>query len=86
MRSGEGVLPMHELSFQHSPTQALKLFCAIVCKTLLIYFSFRYSTAIIKVLGHTGMDVLSKIFGLITRSLDLQFIISGIKGVFPKLV
>jgi multiple antibiotic resistance protein len=71
---------------QHSDTQALKLFCAILCMTLLIYLSFRYSTIIIKVLGHTGMDVLSKIFGLITLSLGIQFIISGIKGAFPKLV
>lgn len=71
---------------QHSEAQALKLFCAILGMTLLIYLSFRYSTVIIKVLGHTGMDVLSKIFGLITLSLGLQFIISGIKGAFPKLV
>jgi multiple antibiotic resistance protein len=72
--------------FQHSPTQSFKLFGAILGMTLLIYLSFRYSTIIIKVLGHTGMDVLSKIFGLITLSLGLQFIISGIKGAFPKLV
>jgi len=71
---------------QHSEEQALKLFCAILGMTLLIYLSFRYSTVIIRVLGHTGMDVLSKIFGLITLSLGLQFIISGIKGAFPKLV
>jgi multiple antibiotic resistance protein len=71
---------------QHSEAQALKLLCAILGMTLLIYLSFRYSTIIIKVLGHTGMDVLSKIFGLITLSLGLQFIISGIKGAFPKLV
>ena len=71
---------------QHSEAQRLKLFCAILGMTLLIYLSFRYSTVIIKVLGHTGMDVLSKIFGLITLSLGLQFIISGIKGAFPKLV
>ena len=38
---------------QHSETMALKLLVAIVCMTLLIYFSFRYSTAIIKILGET---------------------------------
>ncbi len=70
----------------HSDTLAFKLLAAIVCMTLLIYFSFRYSTAIIKVLGDTGLDVLSKIFGLITLALGIQFIIGGITGAFPKLM
>jgi len=70
----------------HSDTLALKLFSAIVCMTLIIYFSFRFSTNIIKILGHTGMDVLAKIFGLITLALGIQFIITGIQGAFPNLM
>lgn len=71
---------------QHSETLALKLLVAILCMTLLIYCSFRYSTVIIGVLGETGMDVLSKIFGLITLALGIQFILGGIQGAFPKLI
>lgn len=71
---------------QHSDALELKLLGAIVCMTVIIYLSFRYSTSIIDVLGHTGMDVLAKIFGLITLALGIQFIISGIQGAFPKLV
>jgi multiple antibiotic resistance protein len=37
-------------------------------------------------LGHTGMDVLAKIFGLITLALGIQFMITGIQGAFPKLM
>jgi len=70
----------------HSDTLTLKLLGAIVCMTLIIYFSFRYSTDIIKILGHTGMDVLAKIFGLITLALGIQFIVTGIQGAFPKLM
>jgi multiple antibiotic resistance protein len=70
----------------HSATLWLKLAAAIVCMTLIIYFSFRYSTEIIRVLGHTGMDVLGKVFGLITLALGIQFIIMGIQGAFPKLM
>jgi multiple antibiotic resistance protein len=70
----------------HSGILMLKLFSAIVCMTFIIYFSFRYSTDIIKVLGETGMDVLAKIFGLITLALGIQFILSGIQGAFPKLM
>ena len=71
---------------QHSDALELKLLSAIVCMTVIIYLSFRYSTAIIEVLGHTGMDVLAKIFGLITLALGIQFILSGIQGAFPKLM
>ena len=70
----------------HSDPLMLKLVGAIVCMTIIIYFSFRYSTDIIKVLGHTGMDVLAKIFGLITLALGIQFIVTGIQGAFPKLM
>jgi len=69
----------------HLPEQpALELLGAIVCMSLLIYLSFRYSTLIIRFLGVTGMDVLSKIFGLITLALGIQFIIGGIEGAFFK--
>jgi len=70
----------------HSDMLTLKLLGAIVCMTLIIYFSFRYSIDIIKILGHTGMDVLAKVFGLITLALGIQFILTGIQGTFPKLM
>lgn len=62
----------------------LKLLGAIACMTAIIYVTFRYSTSIIKLLGETGMDVLSKIFGLITLALGIQFVITGVQGAFPK--
>jgi multiple antibiotic resistance protein len=70
----------------HSDTLALKLLGAIICMTLIIYLSFRYSTDITRILGETGMDVLAKIFGLITLALGIQFMLSGLQGAFPKLV
>ncbi len=65
---------------------AFELLGAIFCMTLIIYLSFRYSTLILRLLGETGMDVLSKIFGLITLALGVQFIIGGIRMAFPKLM
>ncbi|MGA3115819.1 MAG: MarC family protein [Syntrophobacteraceae bacterium] len=70
----------------HSDTLMIKLISAILCMTLIIYLSFRYSPQLIKILGHTGMDVLAKIFGLITLALGIQFMITGIQGAFPKLM
>jgi multiple antibiotic resistance protein len=78
------ILFTHQI--HHSDTLALKLVSAVVCMTLIIYLSFRYSTDITKVLGETGMDVLAKIFGLITLALGIQFMVSGIQGAFPKLM
>jgi len=78
------ILFTHEI--YHSDPLLLKLLSAIVCMTLIIYLSFRYSPGIIKILGETGMDVLAKIFGLITLALGIQFIITGIQGAFPKLM
>ncbi|MFZ4572715.1 MAG: MarC family protein [Bacteroidales bacterium] len=63
----------------------LKLFLAILTMTVIIYLTFRYSPRIVKVLGPTGMDVLTKIFGLITIALGVQFILTGIGGAFPGI-
>ena len=73
-------------TLHRSNTLALKLLSAIVCMTIIIYLAFRYSPAIIKLLGETGLDVLTKVFGLITLALGIQFILSGIRGAFPKVM
>lgn len=73
-------------NMNHSGSLYIKLVGAIACMTIIIYLSFRYSPIIMKVLKDTGMDVLTKVFGLITLSLGIQFILSGIKGAFPKLM
>ena len=62
-----------------------KLFGAVVLMTLTIYLSFRYSIAILRLLGHTGMNVLTKIFGIITLALGVQFVLSGLLQAFPNL-
>lgn len=73
-------------NMNHSNTLYIKLLAAIICMTAIIYFSFRYSPIIMGMLKDTGMDVLTKVFGLITLSLGIQFILSGIRGAFPGLV
>ena len=78
------ILFSHQFHLSGKP--ALELLSAILTMTLLIYLAFRYSTLIVRFLGETGMDVLAKIFGLITLALGIQFIIGGIEGAFPKLM
>ena len=72
--------------FHLTDKPAFELFGVILCMTLLIYLFFRYSTLIIRFPAETGMDVLSRIFGLITLALGIQFIIGGTRGAFPKIM
>lgn len=64
----------------------LELFSAIVVMSLINYFAFRYAPKLVRLVGPTGMDVLTKIFGLITLALGVQFILTGIGGAFPKII
>lgn len=61
------------------------LMLAIVTMTAIIYFSFRHAPKIMQWLDTTGLDVLTKIFGLITLALGIQFILTGLTEAFPKL-
>jgi len=69
----------------HDMSKHLFLLAAILIMTLVIWLSFRYAPVIAKVLGATGLDVLTKIFGLITLALGVQFILTGILNAFPRL-
>lgn len=70
----------------HSATPLLQILAAVVCITLINYATFFYSPGVQRILGHTGMDVLTKIFGLITLALGVQFIITGLSHSFPVLM
>jgi multiple antibiotic resistance protein len=72
-------------NMQNSISQQLPLISAIVVMTILIYFSFRFAPKIIHVLGETGLGVFTKVFGLITLALGIQFILTGIAASFPKV-
>ncbi len=58
---------------------------AIVTMTAAIYLSFRYAPKIVHMLDVTGLNVFTKIFGLITLALGIQFIVTGLVGAFPRL-
>jgi MarC family membrane protein len=69
----------------HNMIKHLLLFAAILIMTVVIWLSFRYAPIIEKVFGSTGLGVLTKIFGLITLALGVQFILTGISNAFPQL-
>jgi len=72
-------------SLHHQWPLEWKLLAAILVMTLIIYVSFKRAPLLIHFLGQTGMDVVTKIFGLITLAIGVQFILSGIQSAFPRL-
>ena len=72
-------------SLHHQWPLEWKLLAAIVVMTLIIYASFKRAPLLIHFLGQTGMDVVTKIFGLITLAIGVQFILSGLGSAFPHL-
>lgn len=73
-------------SLHHQWPLQWKLLAAIGVMTLIIYVSFLRAPRLIVILGRTGMDVFTKVFGLITLSIGVQFILGGIAAAFPHSV
>ncbi len=46
---------------------------------------FRSAPIIVRFLGQTGVNVVTRIMGLILGALGIEFIITGIRGAFPGL-
>jgi MarC family membrane protein len=57
------------------------IFFALSCWLL-----FRSATILVKYLGQTGINVITRIMGLLLMSLGIEFIITGTKSVFPGLL
>ncbi len=63
-------------------TLIVKMLVAILTMSGIIYLTFKYSVVILRLLGHTGMNVLTKLFGIITLALGIQFILVGLEHSF----
>jgi len=58
---------------------------SIILASISIYFSLLYAGNINRVLGITGMKILTRIMGLVVGAIASQFLISGIKGLWGSL-
>ncbi|OOF33792.1 YchE family NAAT transporter [Salinivibrio costicola] len=50
-----------------------------------IWSLFKVGPAVVKFLGQTGINVITRIMGLILGSLGIEFIASGMRALFPGL-
>lgn len=88
LTSGAGTISTIILFSEEAHTVAsfFRILIAATFVTVINFTTFRYSPVVLHILGHTGMEVLTKIFGLITLALGVQFIITGLSHTFPILL
>lgn len=55
---------------------------ALFLNMLLCWLAFKYATFIARFLGHSGINVLTRIFGILLTALACQFFIDGISEAF----
>ena len=55
----------------------------IVLNVILCWLFLRYSDAMIRALGRTGVNVISRLMGMILVAMAIQFMSDGIHGLFP---
>ncbi|HIE0434283.1 TPA: YchE family NAAT transporter [Proteus mirabilis] len=60
---------------------ATSIFFAFCCWLL-----FRSATLLVKYLGQTGINVVTRIMGLLLMSLGIEFIVTGLRSIFPGLL
>lgn len=61
----------------------MSLIIAFIC--LYIFITLRMATFISNKLGLTGINIISRVMGLILASISIEFITSGLLAVFPVL-
>lgn len=74
--------------FEHDATnwaQWAMLGAGIVVNVLLCWLFIRYSAALIRALGNTGVNVISRLMGMLLVAMSIQFISDGIHGLFPAV-
>ncbi|QIZ76145.1 YchE family NAAT transporter [Ferrimonas lipolytica] len=73
-------------SAQYSePVETVGMTICLVIFGLLSGAIFRLAPVIFKVLGHTGINVITRIMGLLMLSIGIEVIAAGLKGLFPIL-
>jgi multiple antibiotic resistance protein len=58
----------------------------MIALSLTLYPFLRFSTGIAKRLGQTGINIVTRVMGLILSAIAVEFIANGLKGLFPSLV
>lgn len=64
----------------------LAILIGIVVVLAMTYYAFHYSSFIMRKMGKTEMNVVTRLMGLILAVVAVEMIGAGIKGIFPMLM
>lgn len=70
----------------HSISYLFGFFVTIALFALCCWGLFRMAPWLVRVLRQTGINVITRIMGLLLMALGIEFIVTGIKGIFPGLL
>ncbi len=83
--SGPGAITVTIVSIQNPDIQWWMVIIAIILTMIITFIIFMSSMVIIKVLGRKGMDALTRVMGLLTVSIAVQFALTGFASWFSTL-
>lgn len=70
----------------HTPSQLFGLSLVVVIFSLFSWLVFRAAPLLFRVMGKTGINVVTRIMGLIMMSLGIEIMVAGLKHMFPGLM
>ena len=70
----------------HSLMHLIGFSVAIAIFALCCWGVFRMAPWLVRLLGQTGINVITRIMGLLLMALGIEFIVTGIKSIFPGLL
>lgn len=86
--SGPGSLASTLILAEKAQTLARYVWVTVaIAATLIVSLLILYQAGrLAKILGQIGINVFSRLMGLILAAISIQFVIDGIKGAFPSLL
>lgn len=83
MLAGPGAISTVMVLMDHAPkwNQSLPIYAAIVATGVATFLVLRASVVFHRVLGQTGINVLSRLMGLVLATVAVQFILDGLRDV-----
>lgn len=85
--AGPGAISSMILSAQQQPTLLghLSLVVPVILVTIVIWSVLKLSDAITQGLGTIGINIITRLMGLILAAMAVEFIAHGLIGLFPQL-
>jgi multiple antibiotic resistance protein len=85
--SGPGSIATVMILTSEAPTvyHTVLVFTAVIFTTVSCYYSMIYSNIIVRYLGETGKQIITKLFGLILAVISVQFVINGVVDALVDL-